>query len=42
MNGMWGFDAIIRLADMMIDAYLHEKDTRDIVPRKGFGCGSCI
>ena len=39
MNGMWGFDAIIRLADMM---NLHKKDTRDIVPRKGFGCGSCI
>ena len=37
-GGLWGFGGIARLCSLMEDAYLHEKDTRSIVPRKGFGC----
>lgn len=40
-GGMWGFSGICRLADLMIDAFEKEKDTRSIVPRKGLGC-ACI
>ena len=42
MNGMWGCDALIRLAAMMEEAFLHAGDPRDVLPRKGFGCESCI
>ena len=40
-GGMWGFSGIEKLAGLMEDAYLHEKDTRSLVPRKGFGC-ACV
>ena len=30
-----------KLAGLMEDAFLHEKDTRALVPRKGFGC-ACV
>ena len=42
MNGMWGYDAILRLCAMMEEAFLHAGDPRDVLPRKGFGCESCI
>ena len=41
-GGLWGYAGIRRLCDLMIDAFEHEKDTRDIVPRKGLGCVSCL
>ena len=37
-----GIDGIRRFADLMEDAWLHEKDASDLVPRKGLGCESCI
>ncbi|MBR2730061.1 MAG: nitrogenase [Lachnospiraceae bacterium] len=40
-GGLWGFAGIEKLANLLEDAFLHEKDTRSIVPRKGFGC-TCI
>lgn len=40
--GLWGYDGIRRMAELMRDAFEHEKDTEDIVPRKGLGCESCI
>ena len=40
-GGMWGNSRIIKLAALMEDAYLHEKDTKAIVPRKGQGC-ACV
>ena len=40
-GGMWGNSGIIKLAALMEDAYLHEKDTKAIVPRKGQGC-ACV
>lgn len=40
-GGLWGFSGIRKLASQMEDAFLHEKDTRSIVPKKGFGC-TCV
>ncbi len=40
-GGLWGFTGIEKLAAQMEDAFLHEKDTRKLVPRKGFGC-TCV
>lgn len=40
-GGLWGFTGIEKLAELMEDAFLHEKDTRKLVPRKGFGC-TCV
>ncbi len=39
---LYGFDGIRRLAALMLDAWEKEKDTRDLVPRKGLGCESCV
>ena len=41
-GGLWGFDGIRRTAEMMTEAFLEEKDTEDLVVRKGWGCESCI
>ena len=40
-GGQWGLSGIEKLAGLMEDAFLHEKDTRALVPRKGFGC-ACV
>lgn len=40
-GGLWGYSGIRKLAADMCDAYLHGKDTRELVPRKGLGC-ACI
>ena len=41
-GNLWGFAGIRELAGLMRDAWATEKDTRDIVPRKGLGCVSCV
>ena len=41
-GGLWGFDGIRRTAELMTEAFLEEKDTEDLVVRKGWGCESCI
>jgi len=40
--GLWGLDGSINMLKMIKEADLEEKDLRDIVPRKGLGCESCI
>ena len=40
--GLYGFDGIRKLADLMIEAYNEEKEVEDLVVRKGWGCESCI
>ena len=40
--GMWGYSGIRKMAALMEDAYINEKDTRDLVPRKGLGCESLL
>ncbi len=41
-GGLWGFAGVRSMARLMREAWRSEKDTRDIVPRKGLGCVSCI
>lgn len=41
-GGLWGFAGVRSMARLMREAWESEKDTRDIVPRKGLGCVSCI
>ena len=40
--GLYGFDGIRKLAELMIEAYNEEKEVEDLVVRKGWGCESCI
>lgn len=37
-SGLWGYTGIVKLAQLMTDAYLHEKDTAKIIQVKGWGC----
>lgn len=41
-GGLWGFDGIRKMAELLIDAYKEEKEPEDLVIRKGWGCESCI
>ena len=41
-GNLYGYPGIRELAELMMDAFLQPKDTRDIVPRKGWGCESCL
>lgn len=41
-GGMWGCSGLMKMAELMRDAFLHAKDTRDLVPRKGLGCESIV
>lgn len=40
--GLWGFDGIRRMAEEMEQAFMEEKDAKDLIVRKGWGCESCI
>ena len=41
-GGFYGYDGTERIAALMEEAFIEEKDTRDLVQRKGYGCPSCI
>ena len=41
-GGLYGFSGIAEFIRLMEDAFNNSKDMRDIVPRKGLGCRSCI
>ncbi len=41
-GGYYGYDGIVRVMEMMEDAFLHEKDRRDLIQRKGYRCESCL
>lgn len=41
-GGLWGYSGIRTLSRWMIEAFREPKDTRNLVPRKGLGCISCI
>ena len=41
-GGLYGFAGIAEFIKLMEDAFVNAKDLRDIVPRKGLGCRSCI
>ncbi len=39
-GGLYGFDGICKISEMIRDAYLNEKDTKAIIQVKGWGCCS--
>lgn len=41
-GGYYGFTGICKLMDLIVDAYLNEKDTRNLIQIKGLGCGCCL
>lgn len=41
-GGMYGFDGICRLAELMTEAFLYKKDARSLIQIKGLGCGCCL
>lgn len=41
-GGLWGFHGIEKLAEMMIDAFENEKDTKAVIEEKAFGCACMI
>lgn len=40
--GLHGYHGIRHMLELMQDAYRTEKDTENLVPRKGLGCESCV
>ena len=41
-GGMYGFDGIRHLSEIMIDAYENEKDLKLTISYKGLECESCL
>lgn len=41
-GGLYGFDGIIKLAEMMEEAFSEPKDTEKTIQIKGLGCESCL
>lgn len=41
-GGMLGYQAVLKTLKLMRDAFLEEKDTRDLIQIKGMGCGGCL
>lgn len=40
--GMYGFYGIRRIAELMSDAFLNEKQAQDCIQQKGWGCSCCL
>ena len=41
-GGLYGFDGIRRMAELMEEAFETERDARDYIQQKGLGCESCL
>ncbi len=41
-GGLYGYDGIIKMAGLMEEAFLEEKDTEKLVVQKGWGCECCL
>ena len=41
-GGLYGYQAITELCKLMEDAFDNEKDIRDLIQKKAWGCESCI
>ena len=41
-GGLYGFDGIRQLAQLMTEAFREEKDTESLVIQKGWGCDCCL
>ncbi len=40
--GLWGYEGIVKLSELLCQAFLEPKDTRNLVQIKGMGCGDCV
>lgn len=41
-GGLYGFDGIRKLTELMIEAFREKKDTESLVVQKGWGCDCCL
>lgn len=41
-GGMYGFDGIVRLAGLIKEAFMYQKNVRELIQIKGLGCDCCI
>lgn len=41
-GGFYGYDGMIQIADLMMEAFLKKKDRKQLIQKKGYGCESCI
>lgn len=41
-GGMLGYQAVLKTLALMREAFLEEKDTRNLIQIKGMGCGGCV
>lgn len=41
-GGLYGYDGIVGITELLLDAFWHKKDTKTIIQRKGYGCESCV
>lgn len=41
-GGLYGYDGIVQIAEMMREAYEKPKDRKTLIQKKGYGCESCI
>lgn len=41
-GGYYGFSGIVKIAELMVDAFKNEKDRRTVIQQKGIGCESCL
>ena len=41
-GGFYGFSAVKKIADLMLDAFINPKDRREKLKLKGMGCASCL
>lgn len=41
-GGFYGYDGLMQIGELMLDAISHKKDCEMLIQRKGYGCESCI
>ena len=41
-GGMLGYQAVLKTLGLMREAFMEEKDTRNLIQVKGMGCGGCV
>ena len=41
-GGLYGYQAVTKLCELMEDAFINEKDIRERISKKAWGCESCI
>ncbi len=41
-GGYYGYDGIVRVMELMEEAFLNTKDRKELIQMKGYGCESCL